>query len=198
MMKKRRLKIIICTFIIIFFSGFLLYTAFAKYRKSVNQNIGINLATWNIKLNNESIAGKESISTVITPIFEKNEYIAENVLAPGVTGYFDIEIDASEVDVSFSYAFTTKVKDYELYPDIIAYGYIIDPDNQTEIIEYDENTGITGTIIHNTETTKVRMFIKWDDDEENQMDNTADTALAINNSTLTMIATFKFEQLKND
>ncbi len=176
-------------------AAFLLQDTFAKYRKKVNNDIDINLASWNIRLNGESIAGKDTISSKIKPIFEKNEYIAENVLAPGVRGYYDIDIDASEVDTSFSYLFTTKISDEEKYPDIIAFGYTIDPDHNSEIIEY-TGESISGSIIHNTASTKIRIYIKWDDSETNLMTNTDDTALAISKNELTMNAEFKFEQLK--
>lgn len=174
---------------------FLLQDTFAKYRKKVDNNVDINLANWNIRLNGESIAGKSTVSSKIIPVFEKNEYIAENVLAPGVRGYYDIEIDATEVDTSFSYTFTTKVSEEEKYPDIIAFGYIIDPENNTEIIEYSGGS-IYGTIEHNTPSTKIRIYIEWDDSDSNKMTNAQDTALAIYNSALTMNAEFKFEQIK--
>lgn len=191
-------KNILKTFLIIvaiLLACFLLQDTFAKYRKKVNNNVDINLANWNILLNGESIAGKDTISSKIIPVFEKNQYIAENVLAPGVKGYYDIEIDASEVDTSFSYVFTTKVSDEEKYPDIIAFGYIIDPDNNSEVIEYTGGS-ISGSIAHNTPSTKIRIYIEWDDSDTNKMTNAEDTALAINNNELTMNAEFKFEQIK--
>lgn len=174
---------------------FLLRDTFAKYRKKIDNNVDINLANWNIKLNGESIAGKDTISSKIVPIFEENDYIAENVLAPGVKGYYDIEIDATEVDTSFSYTFTTKVSDEEKYPDIAAFGYTINPDSTEEIIEY-TGESITGTIEHNTPSTKIRIYIEWDDSDTNKMTNAEDTALAINNNELTMNAEFLFEQIK--
>lgn len=184
--------------ILLMFCGgiYLCQSTWAKYRKKVQQNVDISLASWNIKINNESIAGKSTISGNVTPVFEKSEYVAENVLAPGVTGYFDINIDASDVDVSFSYLLNTKVNDSDLYPDIIAYGYILDPDNNSDIIDIPDN-GITGTVVHNTSSTKLRIYIKWDDSENNTMDNAKDTALAISNSTLTMNATFIFTQINS-
>ena len=102
-MKKRRILTICLVLLLAISSIYLIQSTYAKYRKKVEQGVELSLARWNIKLNNQSIAGKTAVSSDVTPYFETNENIAENVLAPGVTGYFDIEIDASDVDVSFNY-----------------------------------------------------------------------------------------------
>lgn len=195
-MKKKRLLVVITVLLLLFGSYFLYQDAYAKYRKKVIQNVDISLANWDIKLNNESIAGKDTISSTVIPTFETNEYMAEGVLAPGASGYFDIEIDATDVDVSFNYELTVAVADQEKYPDIVAYGYTIDPDNNTDISDI-SGAIITGDIVHNTPLTKLRIYIKWDDSSTNAMDNAADTALAISNASLGMKATFLFSQINN-
>lgn len=190
-MKKRRILTICLVLLLAISSIYLLQSTYAKYRKKVEQGVELSLARWNIKLNNQSIAGKTAVSSDVTPYFETNENIAENVLAPGVTGYFDIEIDASDVDVSFNYLL--NIVQNEQYPDIIAYGYSLDPTSNI-ILDIPED-GITGDIVHNTPLTKLRIYIKWDDSSNNVMDNAADTALAINNSTFTLTASFIFTQI---
>ena len=190
-MSKRDALIVIFTLLLLV-SGYLLYQeTFAKYKKKVIQEVDISLASWDIKLNNESIAGKNTISGNITPIFESNEYVAENVIAPGINGYFDIDIDATSVDVSFSYLL--KIEQNDEYPDIVAYGYALDLDNPTPL-DIPED-GINGEIVHNTESTKIRVFVRWDDSNENVMDNAADTAVAINNSEIRINANFNFTQI---
>lgn len=194
-MKNKKLFIVIIS-LIFCCSVYLCQSTYAKYRKKVDQNVNISLASWNIKLNNQSIAGKQTVSGNIVPVFEANEYTAENVLAPGTTGYFDIDIDATGVDVSFSYELNVKVNDSDIYPDIIAYGYTLDPDNNNEVLDIPTD-GMTGEIVHNTNSTKIRIYIKWDDSVNTSMDNAADTALAIKNSKIIMKATFLFSQIKN-
>ncbi len=194
-MNKKSFIIVILLLLSLFGMSLFVQDTLAKYRKKVSQEVSLNLARWNIKLNNEDIVGKDVITSKITPVFSKNEYVADNVLAPGITGYFDIEIDASEVDVSFTYQLTSVIDDSKTYPDIVVYGYTLDPDNSEEITPYTEE-GISGTIEHNaTEPVKVRMHIKWDDSAENQMDNLQDTALAIEKSEVIMRGTFTFKQI---
>ena len=68
---------------------------------------------------------KKTLTNSITPTFYENEYVKENTLAPGIKGYFDINIDSSKVDVDFNYEVNAvlnnstnltnfKITDYEL------------------------------------------------------------------------------------
>lgn len=196
-MKDKKLFILVSILLICCCFVVLYQDSYAKYKKKVDQNVGITLASWNIKLNNESVAGKETVEGNIIPTFENNEYTAENVIAPGSIGYFDITIDATEVDVSFSYELSVVVNDNELYPDIIAYGYAINPTEDSVASEFPQE-GITGTITHNSNDTSIRIFIKWDDSENASMDNIQDTALAIANEEVSMKASFHFTQIKGN
>jgi len=190
-MRKKRILFFIFVLLLGISSLYLIQSTYAKYRKKVEQGVQLSLARWNIKLNNQSIAGQTTVSSNVTPHFEANENIAENVLAPGVTGYFDIEIDASAVDVSFNYLL--NILQNKAYPDITAYGYSLNLDSD-EVLPIPAD-GITGDIVHNTPLTKLRIYIKWDDSSSNVMNNATDTALAINNSTFTLTASFVFTQI---
>lgn len=196
-MKDKKLFILVSVLLICCCFVVLYQDSYAKYKKKVDQNVGITLASWNIKLNNESVAGKETIEGNIIPTFINNEYTAENVIAPGSIGYFDITIDATEVDVSFSYELSVIVNDSELYPDIIAYGYAINPTEDSIATDFPQE-GITGTVGHNTNDTSIRIYIKWDDSENASMDNIQDTALAIANEEVSMKASFHFTQIKGN
>lgn len=191
---KKLIKAVLILFIILDVV-FLVQSTYAKYRKKVDQDINVGLANWNIKLNGQSIVGKDVVEGEIVPIFEQNENVKENKLAPGIQGYFDITIDATEVDVSFSYNLSVAVAEAEKYSDIKAYGYQLDPDNDGEVLDYNGES-IGGNIVHNTPLTKIRIYIRWDDSEGNAMNNQEDTMLAINNKSLKMKASFRFEQLK--
>lgn len=194
-MKKKYLFILLFLGILIV-SGIILQSTYAKYRKKVDQGVELTLARWNIKLNNETITGKDVLSEKIVPKFEGNEYVLDDVIAPGSTGYFDLLIDSSEVDVSFKYTISVATEDIEKYPDIVAYSYVINPTDNSETLDYTDE-GITGEIEHNTPLTTIRVYVKWNDDENNTMDNIQDTLLAIENQTLNMNTTLHFEQINN-
>lgn len=194
-MKKKYLFILLFLVVLITFCA-ILQSTYAKYRKRVEQGVELTLARWNIKVNDESIAGKDSLAENIIPKFEGNEYVLDDVIAPGSTGYFDIVIDSSEVDVSFKYTVFVATDEAEKYPDITAYGYAVNPTDNGEITDYTDE-GITGEIEHNTPLTTIRVYVKWNDDENNTMDNIQDTLLAIENQTLSMNTNIHFEQINN-
>ncbi|MDO5393989.1 MAG: hypothetical protein Q4F33_05230 [Mycoplasmatota bacterium] len=201
-MEKKRKKEL--TFILIFFIcvtlslAYLFQASYAKYKKQISGNVKFSIAEWNIKLNNENINGKNVLENAISPTYYKNDFVEENVIAPGSTGYVDLKIDASAVDVTFNYSLTTSIPEESAIKDLKITHYQYDPDIATnEKIVYDNNTPLTGTIVHNTESTVIRLYIIWNDSEENIMDNKADTEAASNSENHGIIkATFNFTQAK--
>ena len=109
-MKDKKLFILVSVLLICCCLVVLYQDSYAKYKKKVDQNVGITLASWTIKLNNESVAGKETVTGNIIPTFLESEYTAENVIAPGSSGYFDITINPSNVDLSFDYKFVCSTR----------------------------------------------------------------------------------------
>ena len=109
MENKKDLRFIIIFIVIVGIS--LLYLAqasYAKYRRQIDGNVEATVAQWNIKVNNELINNKSVLTNDIIPYLESNPYIKENVIAPGGTGYFDLSIDGTEVDVDFTYQITIE------------------------------------------------------------------------------------------
>lgn len=190
--KKKELAFSIIFFICITLTlSFLFQSSYAKYRKQVTTDTKFIIARWKIILNDEDINGKTALENVISPTYDQNEYVNENVIAPGSTGYVDLIIKSSDVDVTFNYSLTTSIPEESAVKDLIITHYQIDPELGTSPKkEYDNTTGpITGTIIHNTESTTIRLFIKWDDSENNIMDNPTDTLVATNTENLAIIKT---------
>ena len=197
--KIKDLKFIILFIILVSISLIYLFqSSYAKYRKQVKTDIEATIAGWNILINNEDIKNKKVLTNNIIPTFENNEYVKADVLAPGTTGYCDININAKNVDVSFSYELTTIIPEESIIKDLKITGYTINPSNtNTEKLEFQEGTTITGQIEHNTENTTIRLYIMWDDGENAIMDNTEDTNAAISELNKAIITTsLKFSQIK--
>ena len=104
--KKKLLYCISCLFLIISLS--VIKNTYAKYITSADGDANINIARWKILVNNQDIEQNKELSNVITPVFDGNDNIASNVIAPTAEGYFDILIDASNTDVSLRYEVTTS------------------------------------------------------------------------------------------
>lgn len=189
---KRLLLIIIVLIGIASLLGIRQYTL-AKYKDRVKGTTTIGLASWNIIVNNESIIGKANLDAEITPVFTGNAYVSADVLAPGTTGYYDIVVDPSNVDVAFSYTITASVSPNSDVTDLVVSGYEINPTGIANIQPY--NTSLTGNIFTSDGVTTIRIYVTWDDTNGN-MDNEDDTNVIIDNtSEALMDTTILFNQI---
>ncbi len=158
---------------------YLLQSSYAKYRRNTNTQIEGRIASWDIKINNESINNGSTLTNTITPVIDTNQYVKAGTIAPGSTGYFDIVIDATNVDVDFTYTITGEISDDTPLVDLKITGYKI---NNGSLVTYNESTGITGDIPMNTSSTSLRIYFEWIDDATNTMDNQDDTEYAQNSA----------------
>ena len=175
-LKKNDMKFI-SIFIIIVLLAFLYLgvNTYSKYRKQVAAKGEATVARWLIKVNTEDIKGKTQLTNNITPVWDANSYVKDDLIAPGSTGYFEITIDATQVDVDFNYEIENLNDSTAALPDLIITSYQI---NGGTVTNSTGNT-ITGTINKNTASTTIKAYIKWNDDPATQsMDNQADTTFA--------------------
>lgn len=177
-MKRRNDVMFILTFIVIVGVTlvYLFQTSYAKYRRNTDTTIEGTIASWNIKVNNESINSQTTLTNTITPTIDTNPYVKAGTIAPGSTGYFDIVIDATDVDVDFNYTITGEVDSETPLTDLVLKRYTINGGTATN---YNTTTGITGTIPMNTSQTSIRIYFEWDDSSTNQMNNQEDTEYAL-------------------
>lgn len=188
--KKRDISFIIIFVIILFLTlGYLLQSTYSKYRKRVEVDTDFSIAKWNLRINDEDIRNKSVLEKDIIPILDASDYVNENVIAPGTTGYCDITIMSKQVDVTFNYELTPSIPEESTIKDLIITAYTINPDQNTTKVDYVQDTKITGTIPHNTNTTTIRLYLKWDDSPTNIMDNTADTNAAADPESKAIIKT---------
>ena len=195
--KKKDLKFILLFIVLV--SCCLLYlfqSSYAKYRRQINGSVSSDIASWNIKVNGEDIANKKTLTTTIEPTFLESENTKEGVIAPGVTGYYTITIDASDVDVNFLCSIHSDVSVDSNVVDLKTLSYVVNPvSDNDEKLTYSADTGIVQQISKNTNQTVFRIYIQWDD-EAGTMDNQADTEAATNdNSKALMNVTLQFSQL---
>ena len=166
----KRLLIII---LIALMAVFLAQITYAKYRKYAQSLVDADIAKWNIKVNNESIKNKTTLTNRITPQYDGDIYTNSGVIAPGTSGYFEINIDATDSDVSFEYEITLEKADGDTISDLVITGY---SQEEGVIIPNSDDT-ITGEIAHNTPSTSIFVYMTWDD-ATGEMDNSEDTSAA--------------------
>lgn len=197
--KKKDLKFVILFIVLV--SCCLLYlfqSSYAKYRRQLEGTVSSDIACWNIKVNGEDIANKKTLTTTIKPTFLESENTKEGVIAPGVTGYYTIVIDASDVDVNFLCTIHSDVSVDSTVSDLKTLSYVINPvSDADERLTYSTDTGIVQQISKNTNQTVFRIYIKWDD-EDGTMDNQADTEAATSDTSQALMSIkLQFSQLNN-
>ena len=173
----KRLLVII---LIVLMAIFLIQVTYAKYKKYAQGLVDNDIAKWNIKVNSEDIRNKTTLTSQIAPVFEGDAYTKSGVIAPGTSGYFDVVIDATNSDVSFDYEIEVDKADSNTISDLVITGFSNEPG---EVVANTTNN-VTGSIVHNTASTSVRVFIEWDDatGSMNNADDTQATTESIKNA----------------
>lgn len=218
-----RIKILL-VFIPLSFLLCFMSNTYSRYVANATGDFKMSFAQWQILLNNEDITNSTSSSINLIPVINENNYVKSNKIAPSSTGYFDINIDPTNVDVSFNYSITLKVLN-ENMPDLMITKYAILDSN------YDEKDTITYTDIKdnmikgsldldtiatsgdeiistegdeietaNFKPFTIRICFEWYEGEEEKMNDKADTLIAsdVENNELEINAEIKFEQKLSD
>lgn len=155
----------------LFYCVSLIQNTYAKYLTSAEANTNIAIARWSILINNQDVVDNSNFSSVLTPTFEGSQHISSGVVAPNAVGYFDLIIDGSQADVSFSYNISIDESDNNTITDFAITSYQIG----TETYTYNGN--ITGNVLLNdsSRTSTVRVFVEWLDGAGETMNNQDDT-----------------------
>ena len=182
-------------------------STYSRYVAGTEGNIDMLFAKWQILVNENDITAQNSSNITFNPVIEPSQNIKDNTIAPTSKGYFDIDIDPSNVEVSFRYLITLSM-DNEDMPDLMITKYAYLPSNYQDgdALEYiTTNTStITDDLIYDNngdgfEAFTIRVFFEWYDGEDETMNDVADSEVgetaALNDTTLTINATLSFEQI---
>ena len=187
-------------------------TTFSRYVSGATGNIDIAFSKWQILVNQVDITNNSTSSIDLVPVIEENDNVATNTVAPGSKGYVDIDIDPTNVDVSFNYKIDLAVNNEEV-KDLIITKYAILNSNYIEGDKIDTtpilNNNITQDLIYDKtienfkfEPFTMRIYFEWYEGTDEVMDNTADTEVgkkAANEDTpIDITATINFEQITNN
>lgn len=180
MKSKTKIKILKILFVIsLIISLLLIYDTYAKYQEQVYTNHGSTIKKWKMIVNDKIIREQESLNQVVLPTLEKNTFIGDNLIVPGREGYFDMEIDFSQVEVPFSVEFFLEQNEtsstYNKLVDFEFYGYYVEENDtfyynlpeeyqQVEYIEITENQYIDTNGIDESELKLVPCYRKSDNE----------------------------------
>ena len=188
---KIRFKILICV-ILLAFSLSIMSSTYSRYVADANGDVALTFAKWQILINDEDITSGETSTIDITPVIVENDNVAAGKLAPSSVGYYDIEIDASNVETSFDMHIELDNDDMA---DLKISSYTIDDGEEVDIedgeieasfdyVDYDDGFGVI----------TIRIYFEWYDTADNEMDDEDDSSYVNSNDGVTITTRLSFEQ----
>ncbi len=127
--------------------------AYAKYKTTLTGNGTATVAKWSFKVNGQT----QTIPDIdLTQTMDTHNNVAEGKIAPGTSGHFDLELDATGSEVSIDYniklAITEKPTNLKFY---------LDNTYETEITETEGTLNVSGSIPLETIDTPLIKTIYW-------------------------------------
>lgn len=195
MLKKFKVLIVIASLAI---TLSLMSNTYSRYIATSDGNVEIEFAKWQILVNTADVTDSTTSNLEFEPVIDNtNSNIAANKVAPTSTGYFDIEIDPTNVDVSFNYTislgFINNLIDENgneiKISDLIITEYSIIPENYIESEDGLQRISVTDSEISNNmlyskegfKPFVIRVFFKWIEkvDEGATMTDEEDTIIGL-------------------
>ena len=190
---KNKIIYIVCA-IMIFISIYEIKNTYGLFESKKEIDIDKSVAKWNIYINDNNLNTTETF-TIDNFTFQETDTVAKDKIAPGILGWFDILIDARDTQVSIIYEITF---DFTSLPSNITVEKI-EEINGREIIKTGPNTYsnyITLDDINNNVKDTIRVYIKWNNDEVN---NENDTNIGIiKNNSIKIPVSITVSQYLND
>lgn len=164
---------ILSALIMIVFTFYQINYTYAKYLTEASGQAQKSIGAWLVKVNGTNIStGTEKQKFEINQLqYNSNNYVLEGKIAPGLMGYFDVEIDATEASVAVVYDISIDFSSLNV-SDAIKFSKLVKVidgvEEQTGIVKTGAST-YTGTIdlseIEQGKTATVRVYIEWEDDK---------------------------------
>lgn len=177
----------------LFFTLYQVAKTYALFESNKNYQISNDIAKWIIDINNSSIPSTNTF-TIDKITYTESEYIINNKIAPGLCGYFDIQLNSSKSEVSVRYDIsldTTAIEDTSININQVK------ELNNKELILSAKNT-YTGIIKLKDEdkTHTLRVNVCWDNNEDY---NNKDSEIGLKtDGTINLIVNITLTQYLNE
>ena len=183
----------------------LISNTYSRYVAATVGNLETEFSRWQLLVNNVDITNNKNSEIIITPTINENVNTKKDTLAPASKGYFDIDIDPSNVDVSFNYNISLEVLNAEM-PDLIITNYAklnkdyvegdlitlnsVDSSVISENYNYSElNEG------QSFEPFKIRVYFEWYDDLNENLNDDNDINIVNAIDDIQIKVNIKFNQI---
>jgi len=170
---------------------------YAKYIESKQGSTDFAVAAWRILINDTDISSNAQLSSLIHPVYENNSNIASGVIAPSSEGYFDIEINATNTQVSFRYDISVTSADDTDVEDFVVNAYRLNEGAITSLQNGLSN--LSGTVAHDAQNKMInlRIYFTWLEGANESMNNVADTAASLGGGSGKLNVSATFTQIPN-
>lgn len=156
------------------FSVYKIIDTYAIFYTEKVSELNLSIGKWHIALNGTDITSGITQEIIVDSFYvSPSEYTVENKIAPGMQGFFEIEIFPQDTQVSIRYDIT--IESSELEGNQIKFLEIKETKNSNTIVRTGENT-YTGIIlledISEDYSDIIKVGFSWENDENNNEEDT--------------------------
>ncbi len=197
-MPKRIILMLAGIWILITFM--VIQTTYAKYVTILPAEANVSISSWNLILNNQNITNESNFSENLNLIFPATQYHSADAMVPGATGYFDLTVDASDVNLSFKYTVTCTIPSTNEIIDlkVVAFavdGHSVDLHSDRTAFVDDTTTPMVNYVQASANSSTLRVYVMWDDEAAtSSLNDVEDTYMSLNSRKAKITANVKFEQ----
>lgn len=185
---------ILSALIMLLITFYQINSAYAKYFTQAEGTVEENIGKWIVKINGTNIATEEDIQnfTINELTYNSNDYVLAGKIAPGLLGYFDVEIDATEASVAVKYEVSIDFSQLDLSESIkfAKLVRVVDGVESEDGITKTEESTYAGVVnledIEAGRTNIIRVYLEWEDDgtgandeADSNLGTTKDTQVSI-------------------
>ncbi len=158
--------LIILFVVLLSITAYELSVSYALFESENDFVVNSDIGKWEISVNDSMIneTGTFSVNSVHV---DSDSNVRENYFAPGTSGYFDVEIDPNETDVSIYYEIVCRT-DYITNSQIsLTRIQNVGKPDLINVADYTYAGVIPLSDIQNGDVTTIRFYITWDNNENN-------------------------------
>ena len=157
--------LLLISLLMLFFTIYLAMDTYALFESNKNYDVSSDIAKFVIKVNGSEAKTEEFVVDSIA--YYENEYVIDNKIAPLVDGYFDIVVDAEDVEVSLRYDIEFDFSSLSI-PGLVISSITELGGNTLVLTDKDTYSGvITLADMDSSTVNTVRVSISWQNDEAN-------------------------------
>ena len=157
--------LLLISLLMLFFTIYLTMDTYALFESNKNYDVSSDIAKFVIKVNGSEAKTEEFVVDSIA--YYENEYVIDNKIAPLVDGYFDIVVDAEDVEVSLRYDIEFDFSSLSI-PGLVISSITELGGNTLVLTDKDTYSGvITLADMDSSTVNTVRVYISWQNDEAN-------------------------------